>query len=167
VKKDNVKYLVISRGDDRPILAQLAKDLGVSDRVIFTGFVPTEALIFHYHLTDAYIMPSQEGFDIVYLEAMPCGIPVLSGDNDGSADPLQNGKLGWRILHRDPDAVAAVCIEILQGNDQRCDGQWLREQTLAAFGIYTFPQRLQQLLLNSASIVGDRLRRERQPNGDR
>jgi hypothetical protein len=52
-------------------------------------------------------------------------------------------------------------------NDQRCDGQWLREQTLAAFGIYTFPQRLQQLLLNSASIAGDRLRRELQPNGER
>jgi hypothetical protein len=58
-------------------------------------------------------------------------------------------------------------IEILQGNDQHCDGQWLREQTLAAVGIYTFPQRLQQLLLNSASIAGDRLHRERQPNGDR
>jgi glycosyltransferase involved in cell wall biosynthesis len=146
-----VKYLVIGRGDDQPRLAQLAKDLGVSDRVIFAGFVPTEELIFHYRLADAYIMPSQEGFGIVYLEAMACGIPVLSGDDDGSADPLQDGKLGWRVPHRDSEAVAAACIEILQGNDQRCDGQWLREQTLAAFGIDTFPQRLQQLLLSSSS----------------
>ncbi|MFM7406001.1 MAG: glycosyltransferase family 4 protein, partial [Cuspidothrix sp.] len=144
----DVKYLVIGRGDDQPRLAQLAQDLGVSDRVIFAGFVPTEELVFHYRLADAYIMPSQEGFGIVYLEAMACGIPVLSGDNDGSADPLQDGRLGWRVPHRDPDAVATACIEILQGNDQRCDGQWLREQTLAAFGIDTFPQRLQQLLLN-------------------
>jgi glycosyltransferase involved in cell wall biosynthesis len=78
-------------------------------------------------------MPSQEGFGIVYLEAMACGIPVLSGDGDGSADPLQDGRLGWRVPHRDPDAVAAACLEILQGNDLRCQGQWLREQTLAQF----------------------------------
>jgi glycosyltransferase involved in cell wall biosynthesis len=141
-----VKYLVIGRGDDQPRLAQLAKDLGVSDRVIFAGFVPTEALMLHYRLADAYIMPSQEGFGIVYLEAMACGVPVLSGDNDGSADPLQDGKLGWRVPHRNPEAVAAGCIEILQGNDQRCDGKWLREQAIAIFGIDAFQQRLKQLL---------------------
>ncbi len=141
-----VKYLVIGRGDDQPRLAQLAKDLDVSDRVVFAGFVPTEQLIAHYRLADAYIMPSQEGFGIVYLEAMACGVPVLSGDDDGSADPLQDGKLGWRVPHRDPNAVAAACIEILTGNDQRCDGQWLREQAIALFGINAFQQQLQDLL---------------------
>ncbi|MEA5616386.1 glycosyltransferase [Cronbergia sp. UHCC 0137] len=141
-----VKYLVIGRGDDQPRLQQLAIDLGVSDRVIFAGFVPTEQLMLHYRLADAYIMPSQEGFGIVYLEAMACGVPVLSGDNDGSADPLQDGKLGWRVPHRNPDAVAAGCIEILQSNDQRCHGQWLREQAIAIFGIQAFQKRLQVLI---------------------
>ncbi|WP_353930808.1 glycosyltransferase [Okeanomitos corallinicola TIOX110] len=144
-----VKYLVIGRGDDQPRLAQLATDLGVSDRVVFAGFVATEALMLHYRLADAYVMPSQEGFGIVYLEAMACGIPVLSGDDDGSADPLQDGKLGWRVPHRDPDAVAAACVEILQGNDQRCDGKWLRSQAISIFGIEAFQQRLQQLLTPS------------------
>ncbi|AFZ60107.1 glycosyltransferase [Anabaena cylindrica FACHB-243] len=147
-----VKYLVIGRGDDQPRLAELAKDLGVSDRVIFAGFIATEALMLHYRLADAYVMPSQEGFGIVYLEAMACGIPVLSGDNDGSADPLQDGKLGWRVPHRNPDAVAAACIEILQGQDQRCDGEWLREQAIAIFGIEAFQKRLQQMLLSSSQL---------------
>ncbi|HLO87472.1 MAG TPA: glycosyltransferase family 4 protein [Nostocaceae cyanobacterium] len=146
-----VKYLVIGRGDDKPRLEQLTKDLGVSDRVIFAGFVPTEELMLHYRLADAYIMPSQEGFGIVYLEAMACGIPVLSGDADGSADPLQDSKLGWRVPHRDPQAVAAACIEILQGQDQRCNGKWLREQAIAIFGIEAFQQQLQKLLLLSSS----------------
>lgn len=141
-----VKYLVIGRGDDQPRLAQLAADLGVSDRVVFAGFVPTEELMAHYRLADAYIMPSQEGFGIVYLEAMACGVPVLSGDDDGSADPLQDGKLGWRVPHRDPNAVAAACIEIIAGKDQRCDGQWLREQAIALFGKDAFQQRLQELI---------------------
>ena len=143
-----VKYLVIGRGDDRPRLAQLAKDLGVEDRVVFAGFVPTEELVEHYRLADAYIMPSQEGFGIVYLEAMACGVPVLSGDADGSADPLQDGKLGWRVPHRDRDAVADACIEILKGDDQRCDGDWLRKEVLSVFGIEAFQKRLQQQFLS-------------------
>ncbi|MGH1394939.1 MAG: glycosyltransferase family 4 protein [Trichormus sp.] len=147
-----VKYLVIGRGDDQPRLAQLAQDLGVSDRVVFAGFVPTADLMAHYRLADAYIMPSQEGFGIVYLEAMACGIPVLSGDNDGSADPLQDGKVGWRVPHRDPEAVAAACIEILQGKDQRCDGQWLREQAIANFGQAALQQQLLSLVKNSGLL---------------
>ena len=147
-----VKYLVIGRGDDQPRLAQLASDLGVSSLVIFAGFVPTEQLMEHYRLADAYIMPSQEGFGIVYLEAMACGVPVLSGDADGSADPLQDGKLGWRVPHRDPNAVAAACIEMLTGDDGRCDGKWLREQAIAIFGINAFQQQLQQQLSSTVNI---------------
>ncbi|MEA5594544.1 glycosyltransferase [Rivularia sp. UHCC 0363] len=142
-----VKYLIIGRGDDQPRLAKLAEDLGVQDRVVFAGFVPTEELVYHYRLADAYVMPSQEGFGIVYLEAMACGVPVLSGDADGSADPLQNGKLGWRVPHRDRDAVATACIEILKGDDRRCNGEWLRKEALASFGIEAFQKRLQQQFL--------------------
>lgn len=141
-----VKYLVIGRGDDQPRLAKLAQDLGVGEQVVFAGFVPTEDLVKHYQVADAYVMPSQEGFGIVYLEAMACGVAVLSGDADGSADPLQDGKLGWRVPHREPEAVASACIEMLQGEDRRCNGQWLREESLKIFGRAAFIERLRQLL---------------------
>ena len=141
-----VKYLVIGRGDDQPRLAQLATDLGVAERVVFAGFVPNEDLVEHYRLADVYVMPSQEGFGIVYLEAMACGIPVISGDDDGSADPLQDGRLGWRVPHRSPEAVAVACIEALQGDDCRCDGAWLREQALARFSKDALTGWLKELL---------------------
>jgi phosphatidylinositol alpha-1,6-mannosyltransferase len=139
----NVKYLVIGRGDDQSRLVKLADDLGVTERVIFAGFVPTENLAAHYQLADAYVMPSQEGFGIVYLEALACGVPVLAGDADGSADPLQDGKLGWRVPHRDSAAVAVACVEMLRGEDKRCDPHWLREQTLARFSFESLCQSLQ------------------------
>ncbi|MBO0350465.1 glycosyltransferase family 4 protein [Phormidium pseudopriestleyi FRX01] len=142
----DVKYLVIGRGDDQPRLQGLAQELGVSDRVVFAGFVPTQELTAHYRVADAYIMPSQEGFGIVYLEAMACGKPVLSGDADGSADPLQDGKLGWQVPHRDPQAVAVACIEMLRGEDRRCDGDWLRQETIGGFGTDAFTLRVKQLI---------------------
>ena len=147
----NVKYLVIGRGDDRSRLAKLADDLGVTERVIFAGFVPTENLAAHYQLADAYVMPSQEGFGIVYLEALACGVPVLAGDADGSADPLQDGKLGWRVPHRDSAAVAVACVEMLRGEDKRCDRHWLREQTLARFSFESLCQSLQGIFQPSDS----------------
>lgn len=143
---ENVKYLVIGRGDDRPRLEALARDLGVADRVVFAGFVPAIELPDYYRLADVYVMPSQEGFGIVYLEAMASGVPVVAGDGDGSADALQDGKLGWRVPHRHPEAVATACGEILGGGDRRCDGNWLRQETLAAFGVVAFTQQVKQLL---------------------
>ncbi|WP_445175577.1 glycosyltransferase family 4 protein [Microcoleus sp.] len=147
----SVKYLVIGRGDDRSRLAKLADDLGVTERVIFAGFVPTENLAAHYQVADAYVMPSQEGFGIVYLEALACGVPVLAGDADGSADPLQDGKLGWQVPHRDSAAVAVACVEMLRGEDKRCDRHWLREQTLARFSFESLCQSLQGIFQPSGS----------------
>ncbi len=143
----DVKYLVIGRGDDAPRLAALAKELGVAEKVIFAGFVPTEDLAEHYRLADAYVMPSQEGFGIVYLEAMACGVPVLSGDADGSADPLQDGRVGWRVPHRDPEAVAGAVVEMLAKQDQRCQTAWLREQALQTFDQSALISKIESLCL--------------------
>lgn len=141
-----VKYVVIGRGDDQPRLAKLAEDLGVAQQVVFAGFVPDDQLIDHYCLADVYVMPSKEGFGIVYLEAMACGVPVIAGDDDGSADPLQDGKVGWQVPHRDSGAVATACIEALSGKDQRTDGEWLRTQTLACFSANALVTRLGELV---------------------
>lgn len=142
-----VKYLIVGRGDDQPRLERLATELGVRDRVVFAGFVPTEALVEHYRLADAYVMPSQEGFGIVYLEAMACGVPVIAGNDDGSADPLQDGRLGWQVPYRDPEAVAQACIELLKTEqDPRRNSAWLRQEAIAHFGKANLTQTLEKLL---------------------
>ena len=143
---DNVKYIVIGRGDDLPRLKQLATDLGISEDIIFAGFIASEELVEHYRLADIYSMPSQEGFGIVYLEAMACGCPVIAGDADGSADPLQDGRLGWRVPHRSPQAVASACIEIFQGQDPRCNALWLREETIKYFSQKALKVNLEKIL---------------------
>jgi glycosyltransferase involved in cell wall biosynthesis len=77
---------------------------------------------------------------------MACGVPVISGDEDGSAEPLQDGLVGWRVPHRDAEKVAKACLEILQGQDQRCHPQWLRQQTVTKFGTKTLQAKLRQLI---------------------
>ncbi len=59
-------------------LAELAAELGVSERVRFAGYVPDLHLVELYRRTSLFVMPSwDEGFGLPAVEAMACGAPVL------------------------------------------------------------------------------------------
>jgi phosphatidylinositol alpha-1,6-mannosyltransferase len=103
-------YLIGGGGPDRPRLESKAKALGLSDRVVFAGRIAEEEKVAHYHLADAYVMPSRgEGFGIVILEALACGLPTLASRKDGGREALLDGKLGLLV---DPDDRASVAAGI-------------------------------------------------------
>jgi phosphatidylinositol alpha-1,6-mannosyltransferase len=103
-------YLVVGDGDDRSRLQALAVECGVADKVTFVGRVEADELPDYYRLADVFVMPSTgEGFGIVFLEAMACGVPVIGGNKDGSIDPLADGAAGTAI---DPDNSAALASAI-------------------------------------------------------
>lgn len=80
-------YLIVGEGCDRPRLEQKARRLGVGARVKFTGWLNDSELVEHYRLADAFVMPGRgEGFGIVYLEALACGVPVVASTADASAE---------------------------------------------------------------------------------
>jgi len=91
----DVSYLVCGDGDDRPRLERKAERLGVADRTVFAGYVPEGEKEDHYRLADAFVMPGRgEGFGIVYLEAMACGVPVVASSADASREAVRDGQLG-------------------------------------------------------------------------
>lgn len=93
-----IAYLIVGDGDDRARLQQKAVKLGVAERVIFTGRISEEEKADHYRLADVFAMPGRgEGFGIVYLEAMACGVPVIASDCDGSREAVLGGKLGLLV----------------------------------------------------------------------
>ncbi len=109
-----IAYLIVGDGDDRERLQAKARSLGVADRVVFAGFIPEKEKLDHYHLADAYVMPGWgEGFGIVYLEAMACGIPVLGSKLDGSREALRDGALGILVDPHDPDELRWGILEAL------------------------------------------------------
>ena len=91
----NLKYMIVGDGLDRPRLKAKVTALGLSDDVIFAGYIPESEKAAHYNLADAYVMPSSgEGFGIVLLEAAACGVPVVGSQTDGSREALLDGQLG-------------------------------------------------------------------------
>jgi len=138
-----VRYLVVGTGTDAAQLVRLAADLGIADRLTMCGFVPDGELAAHYRMADAFAMPSSaEGFGIVFLEAMACGVPVLAGNRDGSVDALADGELGRLVDPDDVAEIAAGLIDLLarRGPAFWFDPQALRRACLDRFGQAAFRQ---------------------------
>ena len=56
----------------------------MADRVEFPGYVSDEGLPSLFSRADLFVMPSRkEGFGIVFLESLTCGLPVIAGNRDG------------------------------------------------------------------------------------
>lgn len=113
--RPNISYVIAGHGDDQERLSNKAGSFGVSDRVVFTGFVPEHEKADLYRLADAYVMPSRgEGFGIVLLEAMASGVPVMGSRLDGSREALLDGKLGILVNPSDPNDVIRGILDTLK-----------------------------------------------------
>ncbi len=100
-------YLIMGDGDDRPRLEAKARELGVADRVAFTGYVSEAEKADHYRLADVVAMagsgPTYDSypFRFAFLEPLACGVPVVGAaleDPAERADPVANAL----IVQADP-----------------------------------------------------------------
>jgi phosphatidyl-myo-inositol dimannoside synthase len=109
-------YVIAGDGDDRGRLEALAHDLGFGPEIVrFLGYVPDEELPDLYRLADLFVMPSAtEGFGIVYLEAVACGLRVLGGAADGSNDAIRDDSVGEAVEPANPQALFEAIVRLLK-----------------------------------------------------
>jgi phosphatidyl-myo-inositol dimannoside synthase len=139
-----IAYLIVGDGPDRGRLERKARDLGVEERVIFAGRISEEEKPDHYRLADAYVMPSSgEGFGIVYLEALACGIPVIGSKIDGSRDALRDGRLGILINPRDNAELRGAILKTLA---EKGSGIESRRNGVEYFSTERFCQRVFEII---------------------
>ncbi len=146
----NVHFILAGKGDDIPRIKALVTNLNLQDCVTIAGFVPDKELCDHYNLCDVFALPSKgEGFGIVFLEALACGKPVLAGNQDGSIDPLADGKLGCLVNPDNVEEIADNLIQILQGNCSNpviYQPEYLQQKTIEAFDFSQFRASLAKLV---------------------
>jgi phosphatidyl-myo-inositol dimannoside synthase len=137
----NVAYLVVGDGTDRRRLEEKAGSLGVDKYVVFTGYVPESEKADYYRLADAFVMPGRgEGFGIVYLEAMACGVPVVASKADASREAVRNGVLGNLVDPSDQEDIKAGVLEALN----RPKG--VVPEGLDYFSYHNFERRLHRII---------------------
>lgn len=139
-------YVIVGEGNDEGRIRKLIAELHLENNVALPGFVPDEALVDYYNLCDVFAMPSkQEGFGIVYLEALACGKPVLAGNKDGALDALRNGEFGVLVDPDDVDAIAQTLIQMLQQSYPHpliYQPELLRQHAIEAFGFERYRSKI-------------------------
>lgn len=103
----NVKFLILGTGPDEEKLKKLAKEKGVTDRVVFVGQVDHSELPKYLRVSDAFTRPSRsEGFGNSFVEAMAAEIPVVATTEGGIADFLFDGETGFVVKKDSPVELA-------------------------------------------------------------
>ena len=130
-------YLVVGDGDDRLRLEAQARAGGVEAAVRFAGAIAHDELPEVYRLADAFVMPSTgEGFGIVFLEAVACGVPAIGGAGDGARDPLGDGARGLLVEAESGEALRHAIAEALSAP---------RGRTPHPFGVEAFRAQVARL----------------------
>jgi glycosyltransferase involved in cell wall biosynthesis len=122
---------------------RLTGELGITDRVWFTGFLPDPREVFA--LVDVVVHSSilPEPFGLVITEAMALGIPVVAANAGGPVEIITDGVDGFLVNPRDPDAVAARVSALFADPDlYRAIGAAGRGTALARFSPSAYVERL-------------------------
>ena len=86
---DDVKFVMAGSGDMMRRTVELAAELGIGSKVLFTGFLRGEDVRRVYEMADLYVMPSvSEPFGIAPLEALNHDVPVLISKQSGVSEVL-------------------------------------------------------------------------------
>lgn len=109
-------FLIVGDGPERVFLEDLVKQMGLEERVIFTGFrsdIPQ--LLPHM---DVVVIPSiQEGLSIFCLEALAAKRPIVASNTGGIPEIIRDGETGLLVTPSDPAALAQGIVKILQDRE--------------------------------------------------
>jgi len=123
--------------------------LGLAGKVIFPGYIAEADLPAVYNLAAVFAYPSlYEGFGIPPLEAMACGVPVVSSNS--SSLPEVVGDVALLVEPTDSDALAAALLRALSDQSLR---QVLRQRGFERVRQFSWPAAAEKLLKAYLSLV--------------
>jgi glycosyltransferase involved in cell wall biosynthesis len=107
---DNVKFVMAGSGDMLHRAVQMAAELGIGHKVLFTGFLRGEDVQKIYRMADLYVMPSvSEPFGITPLEALNNDVPVIISKQSGVSEVLTHAlKVDFWDIDEMANKIAAV-----------------------------------------------------------
>jgi colanic acid/amylovoran biosynthesis glycosyltransferase len=114
-------FTIAGEGPLRGALQQMAVELGIAEKVRFTGFVSQAELRALEQAAHIFLHPSeigpdgnQEGVPNAMLEAMASGLPVLATQHGGIPEAVEQGVSGRLVAERDHQALAAELVSLAQ-----------------------------------------------------
>jgi glycogen(starch) synthase len=111
-RMSNVKFVMVGSGDMMHRAVEMAAELGIGSKVLFTGFLQGEDVNKIYKMADLYVMPSvSEPFGIAPLEALDNDVPVIISKQSGVSEVLKHA---LKVDFWDIDEMANKIIAVLK-----------------------------------------------------
>ena len=121
---DDLTLMVVGKGPAKDDLEKLVNELGMNDRVVFTGFVPDDDLSEYYAAADVAVSASKfETQGLSVLEAMACGIPVACTKDRAFEDMIVDGGNGVFFEGGARECAAAIMRCISEGDALRIEAR--------------------------------------------
>jgi len=120
---DNIpdaRLIIIGNGQERAMLEALSIQLGIQKNVQFVGKVPHEKVLSFMQQADVFVLPSlSEGFPMVIIEALACGLPVVASGVGGVPEIITNEANGYLVKAKDTESIADNILLLLQDEKLR------------------------------------------------
>ena len=114
-----LRVRVVGKGPEWDALVRLHAELGLGDTVALRGDVTWDELAEEYVNADCFCLPSvQEGFGIVFLEAMAAGLPVVACRAAAVPEVVREGETGVLVPPRAPPALADALADLLRSPER-------------------------------------------------
>ena len=112
------KLRIIGDGVESENLKKQCNALKITDYVCFYGYLDNEEVLKHMGESRIFVMPSvNEGFGIVYLEAMSQKCIVIGTKGEGIEDVIKHGENGFLVTPNNPNELADIIIKCLSSDD--------------------------------------------------
>lgn len=155
IGRQDVIYLIVGDGDDRPRLEQRVADEGLEGRVFFLGAIPEEDLVAVYNAADIFVLVSDrgpgrgEGVPLTPLEAAACGKPIIVGNEDGSQEAVIDGVNGYVVSPRDLGMIRTKIVALVKNKGKREQmGKMACQHIIDEFSYNIFFQKTKAILQN-------------------
>ncbi|MBA2881471.1 glycosyltransferase involved in cell wall biosynthesis [Desulfosalsimonas propionicica] len=114
----HLQLVLVGDGEDREKLKNMAYHLGIIEDIIFAGIVPSGEVALYMNAADALVVGSfQEGWSVAMVEAISCGLPIVSTNVSGARDLICNGFNGYVVDTRNPEVFAKAINSALNIKD--------------------------------------------------
>jgi glycosyltransferase involved in cell wall biosynthesis len=142
-----VRLRIVGEGPARAELLGRQGALGLGEAVVFLGEVSRSRLAEEYVNADCFCLPSvQEGFGIVFLEAMAAGLPIIACRAAAVPEVVPEGVAGMLVAPRRPDQLADALEEVLTDSRRRKEYGEAGRRRAAEFGAVRVARRFLEVV---------------------